>query len=638
MLSPMVKVHVIGHRRRLDDTLDALQRSRVVHIIDVTQDSSLRLPPLAVDDAHRRELDDTRFLGARLESYLGLLANPPRADAQRVIDLDEVRRQLESIGPEIERLARRLDELQGERDTLPRYLASLRQLLPLVPELTRLDGYETMAVVLDARHADALADLNARMDELLAGNFEIISDRVDPTTVGAVVVFPRQARSEVEAIFGHQQVSRLRLPHRYESVPFREAIAQMEERLAALDQEVEDVRTQIEDLVRAHPDWPAAARRLRARQDQLGTIRMLGATTHTFVVSGWVPGEELGRLRSTLASSVGDDVLVEAVTPDEDEDPPVRLENPAIARPYEPLVQLLALPRYGTLDPTSLMSLFLPLFFGMMLGDVAYGVVLLVAAAMVRRGARSPMVASLAGVLVQSALWTVVWGFVYGEFLGDLGRTWLGMRPLWIDREQALQPLLLFALAVGGVHVTLGLILGVWQARRAHDRHTATERAGHLVALIGLFLVVGVFAGFLPEGFMTPAIAAIVVGLVILVVLGGAMGALLGPIELMGTVGNVLSYLRLAAIGLASVYLARVANELGATGPVWLGVVVAALFHALNLVLGVFSPTIQALRLHYVEFFQKFYSEGGEAYRPFGSDPDPPANTPASSGPNREER
>ncbi len=181
------------------------------------------------------------------------------------------------------------------------------------------------------------------------------------------------------------------------------------------------------------------------------------------------------------------------------------------------------------------------------------------------------------------------------------------------------------------------LILGVWQARRSGDRHTMIERLGHLIALIGLFLVAAVFADLLPEGAMTPAIAAIVVGLVVLVVLGGAMGALLGPIELMGTVGNVLSYLRLGAIGLASVYLARVANELGATGPLWLGVVIAALFHALNLILGVFSPTIQALRLHYVEFFQKFYAEGGEPYRPFGGDTHPVGTGPVLTEATREE-
>ncbi len=126
---------------------------------------------------------------------------------------------------------------------------------------------------------------------------------------------------------------------------------------------------------------------------------------------------------------------------------------------------------------------------------------------------------------------------------------------------------------------------------------------------------------------MTPAVAAVLVGLVIVIVIGGPMGLLMGPLELIGVVGNVLSYLRIAAIGLASVYLARVANELGATGPIWMGVIVASLFHALNLALGTFSPTIQALRLHYVEFFGRFFEEGGRAFQPFGGDPQPTSRT-----------
>ena len=73
-------------------------------------------------------------------------------------------------------------------------------------------------------------------------------------------------------------------------------------------------------------------------------------------------------------------------------------------------------------------------------------------------------------------------------------------------------------------------------------------------------------------------------------------------------------------------YLARVANELGAAGPLWIGLIVATLFHALNLVLGVFSPTIQALRLHYVEFFGKFYESGGKAFHPFGVGPEGPSS------------
>jgi V/A-type H+-transporting ATPase subunit I len=161
------------------------------------------------------------------------------------------------------------------------------------------------------------------------------------------------------------------------------------------------------------------------------------------------------------------------------------------------------------------------------------------------------------------------------------------------------------------------------------DRRKIGERVGMLIALVGLFAIAGAAAGALPDAFMTPSIAAVIVGVVLLIAAGGAMGLLMGPLELMGTIGNVLSmgtignvlsYLRIAAIGLASVYLARVANELGLAGPLWIGVIIAALFHALNLVLGVFSPTIQALRLHYVEFFGKFYEGGGKAFRPFGVD------------------
>jgi V/A-type H+/Na+-transporting ATPase subunit I len=215
--------------------------------------------------------------------------------------------------------------------------------------------------------------------------------------------------------------------------------------------------------------------------------------------------------------------------------------------------------------------------------------------------------------------WAIVWGVIYGEYLGDLGRRLLSLEPIWIDREEALVPLLLFSLAIGVGHVVLGIVLGIWCSARAGRHRELTERAALLVAMIGLFAVTGIATGLVPEGVMTPAVAAVVVGMVIMMWSGGAMGLLMGPLELLGTIGNVLSYLRIAAIGLASVYLARVANELGAAAPLLIGIVVATLFHTLNLALGAFSPTIQSLRLHYVEFFGKFYESGGEEFNPFGA-------------------
>ena len=103
--------------------------------------------------------------------------------------------------------------------------------------------------------------------------------------------------------------------------------------------------------------------------------------------------------------------------------------------------------------------------------------------------------------------------------------------------------------------------------------------------------------------------------------LHGALGLVTGPLELIGTLGKVLSYLRIAAVGLASAHLAAVANELGTIGPVWMGVLVATFFHAMNVALAAFSPTIQALRLHYVEFFDTFFVGGGREFTPFGRPP-----------------
>ena len=136
--------------------------------------------------------------------------------------------------------------------------------------------------------------------------------------------------------------------------------------------------------------------------------------------------------------------------------------------------------------------------------------------------------------------------------------------------------------------------------------------------LAGLFGLAGVAAAGFPAEVLTPAVAALVVGVVVACVSQGALGLLLGPLDLLGTLGNVLSYLRLAAVGLASTYLAEVANQLGARGPLLLGILVATLFHALNLALAAFSPTIQALRLHYVEFFGQFYEGGGRLFAPLG--------------------
>jgi V/A-type H+-transporting ATPase subunit I len=132
-----------------------------------------------------------------------------------------------------------------------------------------------------------------------------------------------------------------------------------------------------------------------------------------------------------------------------------------------------------------------------------------------------------------------------------------------------------------------------------------------VLVIVGLLAAVGV----LPRGFFSPVIIALLVGFPVLIVLEG----LVAPIEFLATLGNILSYARIMALGVASVMMAVVANKMvGAIGSVTVGILFALLFHLVNFDIAAFTPTIHALRLHYVEFFGKFFSPGGVRYQPFG--------------------
>jgi V/A-type H+-transporting ATPase subunit I len=138
-----------------------------------------------------------------------------------------------------------------------------------------------------------------------------------------------------------------------------------------------------------------------------------------------------------------------------------------------------------------------------------------------------------------------------------------------------------------------------------------------------LLIVLALLAAFdvLPPALLTPSVIALLVAFPVLVALEGIIAA----VELLSTLGNMLSYARVMALGLASVMLAIVANRMsGVVGSTVVGVLLALLFHLVNFGIGVFGPSIHALRLHYVEFFGKFYSPGGMRYQPFAHWRSPP--------------
>jgi V/A-type H+-transporting ATPase subunit I len=191
------------------------------------------------------------------------------------------------------------------------------------------------------------------------------------------------------------------------------------------------------------------------------------------------------------------------------------------------------------------------------------------------------------------------------------------MKPLFIDRQKNIIPMLYFSMAIGLAHVTLGLALGFISALQ---RHTKKEALVKLLNIILIFLIIALiitFIGFFPRLLARPLIISILVLCPLLLFSGG----LLAPLELLKNIGNIISYARIMAIGLTSVLLANVANQLsGLTGDIILGLIVGGIIHLIGITIGVFSSSIHSLRLHYVEFFDKFIELGGRKYKPFSSE------------------
>ncbi len=639
MLVPMTKVQIIGRKPHVEPVLHRLYRLGLLQLASAREEPALELESFPGESERGERAGELRLLVAQLEGLLALAGSAteaqPLADVGAA-DADAVARELSALTPLVEPLVDRIEELRTELAVLPRYIQPLRHLLPLVPELAELDESEIEALELDAvalvlnTSDEAVVEaLREALRTELGDRFVLVAARVDPDAIGCVIVTPHRAAQGVQALLGRERVRHMPLPARYEDLSFRGAVTAMETRLAEIPAELDRAQQELHALLAPRAGgWAAARARLLAEIEQVEAVAHAGATSRTFVVVGWTPRAHVPELRDELERSAGGELVLEVLPSPAEAEPPVLMRNRKLARPFEFLVRFLDLPRAGSLDPTVLMALFLPLMVGVMVGDIVYGSLLLGLALLVRRrfAAGSAALRDLSRVFVAGALWAIVFGFLFGEALGDVGHR-LGLPALWFYRggADAVEPLLLFALALGAAHVVLGQLLGLWQSASARRPVELLNRSGSLLALAGVFGLAAVAADRLPDGALAPSLAgvAVVAGLGLLIARRGALGLIMGPLELVGTLGNVLSYLRLAAVGLASAYLAMVANELAVLGPIWMGIFVGAFFHALNLALASLSPMIQALRLHYVEFFSKFYEGGGQPFRPFGERPAP---------------
>lgn len=626
MSQKMTPIEIIGLKTDLAEFLTLLGDLGCVHIDRIDESRDVLARPLTLEPAALQRQEALNQVLTGLTSLLDVFAPfAPRAapcEDKRLPDLAGPQAALAEITPQVQELTRRQELLLGEQNTLPLYEATLRKLLPLIPAAAYEPGNLVVGVMVNRANMAVLDQIGRQVMTLTQGQATIAGSDIDETTRAMLMVLPNEYERDIERLVGEKDVSRLRLPLELGAGLPAQVLENLHRRQREIPTELQDVNEKLRALA---DKWASRLQAWRcevtAELEGFQILSRFGETERTFVMSGWVPQADLERVQSSFAAAFDGRLLFLALPMSRDLEAraPVQLENIPPTKPFESLVKMMAVPRYNRSDPTFLTAIFLPVFFGLMLGDIGYGAIILLASLLLLRRWKGGFQRDLLRIIAVGAAWAVVFGFLFGELFGTLGEQ-VGLHPIWMgrDRQEDLTSLLLMTVALGAGHVTLGLVLGLRQAVKDRSRSHLLERGGMLVGLCGLFMLAGVLAGKLPPGFMTPGVAVMIVGIVLLSASLGWIGVLMGPIEFIGLIGNVLSYLRIAAIGLASVYLAKVANEMaGEFSSLVVGLVLAVLIHALNLVLGVFSPAIHSLRLHYVEFYRKFYDGGGRPYEPF---------------------
>lgn len=627
MSRKMSHLQIIALKADMLATIRELGELGCLHIEKITDTPEYAVDPLTADAAIVRKQEALRLKLLQINGLidtLGIKKNAVSVRDHAHEDVEDLLPEIEKLLPVVQELANRRDKLRSERELLPRFLDTMQKLLPLFLSIICDSDYTSFGILVSRNHADILTILTNEIADITDGRAETAVGALDATTQAMFIAVPNASVNEIGTMLDRHDVSRLRLPPEFDSTSPESAIASLNDRLRAIPTESAKIDQQLHAIA---DQWATklvyCCHRLHDELETYHILPYLGQTDMTFVLVGWTPETNVPEIRAALEQTIGERLVV-SVTPMTDDlkkRAPVALANPALAQPFESLVNLFSTPRYEEFDPTTLMAFFMPLFFGMMLGDIGYGIILLGLMLFLRRRYSRGMARDLVTILAMGASWSIVFGFLFGEMFGTLGEE-IGLHPILFDRADSdhLVDLLALTLSAGAVHILLGLLLGLWEGFRERSKHHLLERGGRLLGLIALFFVAGVLVDVLPSGFMTPAIALLILGTVFMASSLGTIGLIVAPIEMIGLVGNVLSYLRIAAIGLSSVYLALVASEIaGVIGSIIVGVIIAVLLHALNLVLGTFSPTIQSLRLHYVEFFRNFYEGGGILYEPYRS-------------------
>ncbi|MEA5094901.1 MAG: V-type ATP synthase subunit I [Sedimentibacter saalensis] len=413
-------------------------------------------------------------------------------------------------------------------------------------------------------------------------------------------------------------------------------IVQYENNLKEISENKSEVEKNITDYVPYKEQIQLFYDYLVIERDKNKILGNLLNTDSTFYIEGWIPEVSKEQIENVLNKH---QCWFEIYEPEEGEQTPIAMQNNSFTQPFEAITELYSLPSSSNIDPTPYMAPFYCLFFGLMLADVGYGLIMAAATYMVLKKFKlEGSIQKLMRVFFYCGISTAFWGVMFGSWFGDaipaaarlLFNSDFTVKPLWLNPMEQPMTLLIVSFVFGIIHLFTGMAVKAHILIRDGNPLDALFDIGFWYGLIiGLILLLfgnTVIPGSGQIGKWMSIIFAL--GLVLTQgrakknIAGKLISGVLSLYNITSYLSDVLSYSRLLALGLATGVVSSVMSILGSMGGrnvfgILLFVVVMIIGHTFNFAINALGAFVHAARLQYVEFFGKFYEGGGEPFKPF---------------------